>query len=336
MFWRRVPAPWVGVRHALWTGGVVERDFGPGVYFSPRFLESWTRVDGAMQLMRFGGALDEHSGAPSQPGSLELRTRDGNSVWVALAIPYRVVPGRAHALVRAGLKHTWTGLARETARGVLVRQFSELSLTQWNDGEQRQAQVARTLVELNAALVRYDLAAKSILIEQVVFGEEVEKALQKRQLDAQKTLLSQVAAELERAQGNDLVAEETQTELARLEAERVAQFAKLEFEASVERDEILRPAWGYHTLRRAEADRQYESELAQGALALALTEARREELLQAALASKGGEIYLGRAAARSLQIESVKLDTRDPRVPSMLDLDQLAALLLGRERKPRQ
>jgi hypothetical protein len=48
-----------------------------------------------------------------------------------------------------------------------------------------------------------------------------------------------------------------------------------------------------------------------------------------ALTSEGGRIWLAREAAKQLKVDQVWLDSRDPNVPSMLDLDEMTNLLLG-------
>jgi hypothetical protein len=44
-------------------------------------------------------------------------------------------------------------------------------------------------------------------------------------------------------------------------------------------------------------------------------------------------MMLARKAAENLNIRHVTLNSNDPRVPSVLDLDELARILVGRERK---
>lgn len=42
-----------------------------------------------------------------------------------------------------------------------------------------------------------------------------------------------------------------------------------------------------------------------------------------------GRVYLAREAASSLRIDKVTLNTNDPSVPSILDLDELVTMLAG-------
>ena len=69
----------------------------------------------------------------------------------------------------------------------------------------------------------------------------------------------------------------------------------------------------------------------EGELALREAESLRERLRNEALESAGGRLYLACEAASNLRIEKVTLNSNDPSVPSILDLDELVALLVGRK-----
>lgn len=66
-----------------------------------------------------------------------------------------------------------------------------------------------------------------------------------------------------------------------------------------------------------------------GQLAWSLALESGKSLRLDALTSDGGRIRLAREAAIQLEIEQVWLDSRDPNVPSMLDMDEMTKLLLG-------
>ena len=72
-------------------------------------------------------------------------------------------------------------------------------------------------------------------------------------------------------------------------------------------------------------------QVAEGALALAQTDALRERLIAETLNSAGGRVQIAREAASQLTFGKVQLDSRDARVPSPLDLDALVMLLLGNQ-----
>ena len=60
-------------------------------------------------------------------------------------------------------------------------------------------------------------------------------------------------------------------------------------------------------------------------------EALRDKLKNAALDTVGGRILQARDAAENLNFQSVTLNSNDPRVPSVIDIDALVRLLVGSE-----
>ena len=57
----------------------------------------------------------------------------------------------------------------------------------------------------------------------------------------------------------------------------------------------------------------------------------QEELKNGVYATPGGRVMLARDAASNLKFRQVILNSNDPRVPSLLDLDALVSTLLGEE-----
>ncbi|MDF1799550.1 MAG: hypothetical protein P1V81_10270, partial [Planctomycetota bacterium] len=72
-----------------------------------------------------------------------------------------------------------------------------------------------------------------------------------------------------------------------------------------------------------------QAAISEGKLAVDLAKSIGQRLHLEALDSPGGRVYLAREAASQLKVDEVWLDSRDPDVPSMLDVDELAALLFG-------
>ena len=88
---------------------------------------------------------------------------------------------------------------------------------------------------------------------------------------------------------------------------------------------VLGVAGEYDLSTRAEADAGYEVLIADGNLAVAKAEALRDELRNAALDTAGGRILQARDAAENLNFSSVTLNSNDPSVPSVIDIDALVA-----------
>jgi hypothetical protein len=68
---------------------------------------------------------------------------------------------------------------------------------------------------------------------------------------------------------------------------------------------------------------------AEGQLALDQARALRDQLRNEALGTRGGRIFLALQAAENLAVPTVTLNSNDPRVPLVLDLDELTGVLVG-------
>lgn len=325
LFTNRVHAGMIGVRQSQWGGsGVLARDFEPGLWPSLRGWHAWHQLDGRTHYLSFGYETDgaEHP-------VIDLRTRDGNVVQVSVMVPYRILPGEAHRLVAEGLKGAYPDMVRATARNLLGQELAELTSSDLADTDLRRARCDTALVRLNELLRPFHVRAETIQIHQVFFRMAYETKLQAKQLTRQNALLSEALTLVEEEKRADLIAEEIVAEEKRVRAEMDKQIEQEKADAYRRIAEIKREAQERNVLRRVEADAFFEREVATGKLALDRVEALRDELFQATLATPGGRLFLAREAASKLRIESVVLNSSDPTVPSVLDLDEMVELLLG-------
>jgi len=161
-----------------------------------------------------------------------------------------------------------------------------------------------------------DLADAAEALDRAFAAEKLEKGVRRLQ---EQRLAGELAAQALAVESQSLVAELDRD----IESERLAH-----------RERLLtrrREAEGVFQSRRLAADLAHDRALAEGAQALERAETLRDGLRAAALATPGGRLYLAREAASQLRFDKVVLDSRDPRVPSVLDLDQLVRLLIGGE-----
>ena len=64
---------------------------------------------------------------------------------------------------------------------------------------------------------------------------------------------------------------------------------------------------------------------------LSMDEALRNELRNQALDTVGGRIFLAQKAATNLSFESVTLNSNDPSIPSIIDVNGIVKLLIGEQ-----
>lgn len=325
LFTKRVHAGLVGVKQAQWGGGgVAPRDYTPGLRASVRGWHTWHLLDGRTHFLSFGYETDG-----AEFPILDLRTRDGNVVKVGVTVPYRIRPGEAHLIVGEGLKSSYPNMVRATTENLLVQELAELTSSDFADTDLRRARMDAALPRLNELLAPFHVEAESIQINQVFFWMSYETKLQAKQLTRQNALLAEAVTQVEEEKRADTLTEEIVAEEKKIRAEMdlVIERERAATHARVER--VKRDAQEYTVARHAEADATYQRELATGRLALDRAEAVRDELVQAALETPGGRLFLARQAATKLNIRSVTLDSGDPSVPSVLDLDEMVKLLVG-------
>ena len=325
---KRVHAGLIGVQQAQWGGaGVVARDVGPGLWFSLRGWHTWHMLDARTHYLAFGYATD----GADRP-ILDLRTRDGNVVKVAVTVPYRIRPGEGHLIVSEGLKTAYPDMVRAAAQNLLVRELAELTSSDFASTDLRRERMDLALPRLNQALRPLHVEADTIQIHQVFFWMSYEEKLQAVQLTRQSALLATAVTQVEEEKRADLIAEEIVAEEKRIRAEMNLDAERLRAAATTRMAAIRRDAESDAVRMRAEADALFQVEVAAGRLAIDEADALRDELVQAALETDGGRLWLAREAARKLHIRSVTLNSSDPDVPSVLDLDEMVRLLVGQPR----
>ncbi len=329
-FWsttRVVPPGAIGVKQAQWGGGgIVERDFPCGLHLSLRGWHGWHLLDGRTHYLAF--AYDTEGG---NQDILAVRTKDGDKAQVAVSVPYRIKPGEGHLLVRGGFKGVYRQQARAITEKVLLQELANLSREDFQDTEVRLARCDETLEKLNRLLAERHLVADSVRISLVLFNMNYEKHLQENQLSHQLALLAEAAAEVESETDSQLLQQEMEAEAKTQRATLDLELERLTADARKRIARIQNEAERYDKEQRAAADTAYERLLAEGNLELLKAEARREELLNQSYESAGGRIHLARLAAENLRIRQVTLNSNDPSVPKVLDLDEMVKLLLGEE-----
>ena len=322
----RIPADAIAVRQVQWGGaGIEARDQRPGLQRRLPGRELWHELRAGTHLIVF--AAPESGGTHDR---LEIATVEGETCLVSAVVPYRILAGSAHRLVMEGMRTDYPVRAVAICRRVLLEELATLTAEQFADPGTRAAVEANALGRLRTELAVAHLEPLEVRIGEFFFDGTYEKKMLEQQLSSQDQLTQ--ATLLERHQQERLNAEEKGRQ-DDAEAALRKQFAL--------REEALKDA---HSLRLIELQRSAESARAEqlaeaevrvlelngeGELALAAAEDLRRSLFDEALQSPGGRLHVARQAAENLRFGSVTLDTRDPRVPNLLDLDQLVQLLVG-------
>jgi len=322
----RVPATRIGVRRSLLGGGIEERDYAPGLYASILGWHAWDLLDARTQLCVF---------APQNEGGyfprLHVRTKDGNSAEVAVTVAYRIRPGHAHAVVRDGLRNAYRKQARVLSEKVLLAAFAELSSEDLMSTGARTERSRSARERLDEELARFHLEALAVRISGVQFPPAFEAKLQEKQLTEQSALMARAAAEVESELEPARLQKEIEVQVQRVEAEMDRRIAELRATNDRALAALELETQRYANERENAGEAAYTRAVAAGERAVLAAEALREELVGTALRGEGGRLWLAREAARNLRLERVTLNSNDPRVPLVLDLDELVDLIVPGE-----
>jgi hypothetical protein len=324
---RRIAPGEIGVRQVNFgTGtGIVEQDYPSGSYFALPGRSTWHVLDGRTRFLRFAWKTEG-----GRREAIEARTQDGNTVQLGVSVPFEIRPGEAHRIVADGIKGTYELQVEAVVEAVVLQEASQWSSEQLYSTNARQEFGRRALEALNPKLADLHVTAEGVFLSGVWFPPVFEKKLQERQIEGQ--------AALTKAAQNLLA--DAVFEQERTEAEIVRAESLLERDVATNRDDLRRAsaaevasidreASQRVARRRAEAEAQALRLDAESALLLAQAEALEEKLRAEIFESAGGRYLLARQAAANLNFEKVTLDSRDPRLPSVLDLDGLVKLLVG-------
>ncbi len=333
----RIEPSEIGVKQDMWGGGVNPDDYSAGFHVGISGIHKWHRLDRRTHFLTFsevesqsGNSRKNQNAQESPP--LEIRTRDNNPVSVDVTVTYRIIEDEAHLIVSEGQQETYRERVTSKVRGVLREELSRLVPSEFVNTDSRLELVAGIDPLLKASLAEYHVVPESLLIRAVRFLPNYEAKLQETQLTSQLTELARAKSNVEAAQmATGTISKETEA----MEKKTIAEWNKQLQTASSNNDvliaQILAEANIYDNKVRPGADATYEGLVADGQLAVDKAEALRDELRNAALDSAGGRILQAQKAAENLNFESVTLNSNDPSVPSVIEIDKLVDLLIGQD-----
>lgn len=337
-FFERIEPSEIGVKQSLWGGsGVMSEDFYAGYHWGVAGYHKWHRLDGRTHFLTFSvskgqsGSSRRHRNAQEER-PLEIRTRDNDPVSVDVTITYRIIRGEAHLIVAEGLQDRYMERVASKVKDVLRGELSKLIPGDFVNTDKRLEQADNIMPLLGISLAAYHVEPQSIMIRAVRFLPEYEAKLQVTQLTSQEAQLEKAKRRVSDA---EKITESFSKETEAFEKQARAEWDKKLQEASSNNGvlvaEILAAANIYDNKTRPNADANYETLVADGKLAVDKAEALRDELRNAALDSVGGRILQARQAAENLNFESVTLNSNDPSVPTIIEIDKLVDLLIGEE-----
>ena len=331
MIFKRVLPTEIGVKqHLFGDVGVVQENYTAGFHVGITGIHRWYSLPRNTHFLHFTADRARDTETTRWEPPLSIRTKDNNETTIEVTVPYRIKDGEGFAIVEMGLRTEYRGRVKETVKKVLRTELAQLTSEDFQITAVRQARAEVVVPMLNAELAKFHVEALAVLIRHVSFQPEYEEKLQEKQYLTQK-------ANLDRAQG--LVADEEKVTNSiekqigaaevKLTAEWDLKFQEARSSNDVTIAGIQATARVYQSQTKAAADADLVRLVAEGQLALDQARALRDQLRNEALGTRGGRIFLALRAAQNLAVPTVTLNSNDPRVPLVLDLDELTGVLVG-------
>ncbi len=328
----------IGVKQYMWgSGGYVEQDHEPGFHWGVSGVHKWHRLDRRTHFLTFT-ELAAQSGRSKRYGNaqeelpLAIRTSDNNQVSVDVTVTYRIIENEAWKLVAKGLKADYKQRVAETVKGKLRDELANLNTESFYNTEERLQLISQIMPKLETEVAKLFVKPEEILIRAVRFPKTYEEELQNKQLTQQLTELAKSQRKVEDAlKITGKIEKETEAKEKESRAEWDKRLQDASSSNNVEVATVIAQADIYDNQIRPQADAEYEELVAEGQLALDMAQALRDELRNEALDSLGGRILQARDAAENLSFESVTLNSNDPNVPSVIEIDKLVDLLVGED-----
>ncbi|MED5329943.1 MAG: SPFH domain-containing protein [Planctomycetota bacterium] len=333
LLFERIHPMEIGVRQIRWgSGGIEQGDFPAGFHLGVGGYHKWYRLPKQTHFLHYSASSREHrdSGVTVWQPALELRTRDNNTTTLDVTVPYRIKAGEGWKIVARGLRQSYRSRVESTVVSVLREELSQLSSEDLQLTSVRLERIELVLPLLNAKLADFFVEAETILIRRVSFLPEYEEKLQEKQYFTQKAELdAALAAQANEEQRTNTIEKEIEAAEKKLTADWDKKLQEETSKYEVLIAEIDAGARVYEARVKADAEAEAVALEAQGQLDVDKARALRDVLRNDILNSRGGDIYLALIAAEKMRISSITLNSNDPRVPIILDLDAMAELLVG-------
>lgn len=326
-----VPPATIGVKQNLWSGkGVVTSDFGLGLHLGVTGIHRWYYLSARTHFLNFTGEQGPSDDEVQNLEPLEIRTTDGNIVTVEATVSYRIRAGEGHRIIAEAAQQFYRDRVASVVTAVLRGELPKLTSEDLQETAKRVQRVAEILPVLDREISTYHCTADQVLIRRIKFQKDYEDQLQEKQYLRQLANLDQaLTRQAEEEKTVNAIDRQIQAAELKLNQEWEKRIQEKKSEYDVKVAQIRAEAEIYARRARAEGAAERVIRTANGKLAIEKAEALRNELRTQALDSAGGRVLLALEAAEKLNLPSVVLNSDDPAVPKILDLDGLVKMLVG-------
>ena len=206
----------------------------------------------------------------------------------------------------------YQAIVRNEAQKACLFYFGQMETEDFYNPHKRRITAQRIMDDLVAALQPKHVELIDVLIRNVQFDPQYEtKIRQKKLADQEVELNKSLARAAEKSGATQVIEAETEKKAKIIVEEKKAAIKEMEAEADLTIATIMAEYSRYAQEKKADADLIAARKDAEGSLLVMTAEAKGEELRNAAMAGKGGNILVALEAARNLRFGDIVLSTRD-------------------------
>lgn len=301
----------VGVVNANFTGGLIEKDYGPGYWWSIGPMHTWQHFDTTVQTLHMKRNQAATIDAQVE-GALLVRSSDGANVSVDLSIKYQIKPGEAWQLLKSqGAGDRYKAKVRNESVDVLRQTLGTLRTLDFYQASKRQA----TAEQMHAALqLRFDplhVKLVDILIRDISFDPSFERRIQEKVLANEEVQLNIKLKDAAEARGlTQKVIAETGAMVQIIEQGKEKTLITLKAENDKKVQAIEANYLKSVEQTRSDGDLYTSLKNAEGIEVLRKAEAGAQTLRREALAGPGADNLVALEMTRNLKLGSMSVSTQ--------------------------
>lgn len=299
-----------GVVNAEWTGGLVERDFGPGYHWSIGPLHTWTVYDTTVQTLHMVRSPKQSSGDTYPP--LLVKSKEGADVALDVTLKYRIKPQNAWRVRKEqGGGDAYKDRVSNLARDVMRIALGGLQTEAFYRAVDRQAVAASMENALQERLSQIHVELISILIRDIDFDPRFQERIKEKTLASQQTELNKAQTRAAEARGKTAkIQAETSAKVVVINQEKEKTLITLRAENDKTIQGINADYKKSVTEVQSDADLYTALKEADGVKLLKEAEARGQTLRREALGGAGGDVLVALELVRKLNLGEMIISTQ--------------------------
>lgn len=291
----------IGIRKNL-SSGISPADFSTERARNLPLLDSFRTLPATIQYLELN--------------RFPIRNQQNNTFFVDMIVAYRIKKNEGHQLAKEGLISRYRTKVDSAIKGFLRENMAQLTNERIQVPDERIKVTTEMVPPLNKILSQYhvEVIKGGILVKEIRFGGNYEKALQAQQENRVQGLLSEaLQREAEASTLTDTIEKEIERDVAIEQAKWKGKIAEQSQKWIVQTETVHAETRRYIAEVNGGADAYYTTRVAEGEQLVAEAEALGERLRANALNTRAGRTFAAIQAAKNFELGETTVNGRDPR-----------------------